>query len=280
MNALKSGNKDPFMIRAQVADFDAISAEYINRSKATLARHEHRCNVAYGPHPGEKLDIILPEKMPGDVPIHMFVHGGYWRAGSKNDYAYIADPIVAAGGIAVIIDYALMPETRLGEIVKQVRRAADWTVKNATSLGAAPKRFTASGHSAGAHLASYLAAAAPGEKAQPNTINSLILVSGIYDLAPIPRSFLQAEIGLTSGEVEQWSPLDATHAVAINRTLLVGREETRPFHEQADQLGDMLAGNRTKIRTLGHLNHMSIILDMGDPATNAGRKLADCVADF
>jgi arylformamidase len=33
----------------------------------------------------------------------MFIHGGYWRAQSKDSYAFIADEVTAAGAIAAII---------------------------------------------------------------------------------------------------------------------------------------------------------------------------------
>ncbi|UXN74064.1 alpha/beta hydrolase fold domain-containing protein [Devosia sp. A8/3-2] len=49
----------------------------------------------------------------------MFIHGGYWRAFSKSDYSLVADTVTAAGVIAVIVDYALMPAMRMATLVDQ-----------------------------------------------------------------------------------------------------------------------------------------------------------------
>jgi arylformamidase len=271
--------RDPFKISDHVSDFNDISRRYAELSAQTLSRHSHHLDLAYGANAAERLDVILPQTRVQDAPVHMFVHGGYWRAGSKSDYSYMAEPIVAAGGIAVVIDYALMPQARMPELVSQVRRAAYWVDHNISEFGGNAARLSVSGHSAGAHLASYLAATAPGEAPQACRARKLVLISGIYDLAPIPNSFLQPELGLTWKEVEDWSPLDADHHADAGRSIIVGGEETAPFHSQARELQEILSDSDCNLRTLAALNHMSIILEMGNPATAAGQILSDIVAN-
>jgi acetyl esterase/lipase len=41
--------------------------------------------------------------------VHLFFHGGYWRAFDRSDYSFVARPITEAGAIAVIANYGLMP---------------------------------------------------------------------------------------------------------------------------------------------------------------------------
>jgi arylformamidase len=48
----------------------------------------------------------------------MFVHRGYWRAFSKEDFAFVADAMNACGAIAATIDYSLMPKVRMGRLVE------------------------------------------------------------------------------------------------------------------------------------------------------------------
>lgn len=271
-------SNDPFKIRDHVPDFEAISRQYEEMSARTVARHRHVSDIAYGPSGDERLDIFLPGNGAGNAPIHMFVHGGYWRAGSRKSYAYMAEPVLAAGGVAVIADYGLMPGVRMAEIVTQVRRAASWCVANAREYGADPARFTASGHSAGAHLASFLAARAPHEADLPQSRpGALLLVSGIYDLGPIPHSFLQPEIHMTIEEVGNWSPVDAVADRQVWRVFAVGADETPPFHEQQARLAASLDPAVTSTVSLDGLNHMSVIAEMGDPATEAGTLLQDIV---
>ncbi len=49
-------------------------------------RCDLRADVAYGPGPRETLDLIFPDRVAPDAPLHMFVHGGYWRSGEKANY--------------------------------------------------------------------------------------------------------------------------------------------------------------------------------------------------
>jgi arylformamidase len=137
---------DPYRIRSFVPDFDAISAEIAARSKALAARSLIWAGSAYGDGARERMDILLPENLRQGAPIHMFVHGGYWRSGEKEAYTCVAAPVLAVGGIAAIAEYDLMPGTRLPVLVDQVRRAAAWLAAQAPGLGADPARLTVSGH--------------------------------------------------------------------------------------------------------------------------------------
>ena len=272
-------SEDPFRIRAHVPAFEAISAEYRTRSDEVRRTVPNRLDVAYGPAPDERLDLFFPAN-PVSAPVHLFVHGGYWRANVKEDYAFVAAPVVAAGGIAAIVEYTLMPKARMAALVDQVRRAAQWLARNAASFGGDPSRLSASGTSAGGQLAFYLAARRPQEDQLPHaSVRSLLLVSGIYDLDPITRSFVQPEIGLTADEVRDWSPVGAQVSRDTRFMLAVGSAETAPFHEQADTLQAVITrqGGAAERLLVRGADHMSIMLEMGTPATVLARALETCV---
>ena len=177
--------QDLYRNRDFIPDFDAIMAETAARSRDLAARVEVRSDISYGPSERERMDILSPPNPAKDAPLHMFIHGGYWRAGSKADHHLVAAPVLAAGGIAAIVTYDLMPMTRLGRIVGQIRAAAHHLLAIAPGFGADPARFTVSGHSAGAHLATYLAAHGPQETDRPDlpSVRGMLMVSGIYDLS-------------------------------------------------------------------------------------------------
>jgi arylformamidase len=272
---------DPFQIRALVPDFEAIAKSYETASNATRASTKHIADIAYGDHPDERLDIFLPETIDGPLPVHIFIHGGYWRANRKEDYAFVANSVLAAGAIAVMIEYSLMPKVRMAHIIDQVRRAAAWVAANIGEHGGDPTRLSASGHSAGAHLASFLAATGPHEtKALKTPVRSVLLISGIYQLQPIVTSFLQAEIGLTASEVEHWTPMNAVAELGAARTLAVGADESEPFHRQAEDYATQLAANgaRTRRFVLPERDHMNIISDLGDRESPLAGLLAETVA--
>ncbi len=278
--------KDLYRIRDFVPDFDAVAAEIAARSRALAREALIWSGSSYGPGARERMDILLPRNLRQGAPVHVFVHGGYWRSGDKADYTCVAAPVLAAGGIAAIVEYDLMPKTRLGSLVDQVRRATAFIAAQTRNLGGDPARLTVSGHSAGAHLASYLAATGAGEhqiaRPQPRTpLAGLLLVSGIYDLSGIPRSFLRHEAAMTPAEAADYSPLTSRQHTGPHRLIAYGADETRPFQDQARAL-------HRKLRTLGQqshllaapgLNHMTVVLDLADPSGVLGLQLAAMVQD-
>lgn len=274
---------DLYRIRDFVPDFDDIAAEFSARSRALESRATMRTHTPYGSRPRETLDIIFPDASPSDAPLHVFVHGGYWRSGEKADYRFVAEPVLAAGGIAALVEYDLMPGQRLPILVDQVRRALLWLQNHAAELGAAADRITVSGHSAGAHLASYLAATGVEEKATPALpqLKGLLLLSGIYDLSGIPDSFLRNEAEMSHEEAAAWSPLDAKQHAGPHRIIAYGADETPPFHEQAGALHDSLSetGLPSELLALPGCNHMNIVLDLADRNSALGAKLLDLMVD-
>lgn len=273
--------RDLYRNRDFIPDFDAIMAETEARSRALADRARIKRDVSYGPTPRQSFDLVFPSDPVPGAPLHMFIHGGYWRAGSKEAHTLVAAPVIAAGGIAALVSYDLMPGTRLAEIVAQVRAAAWHLVGLAPDIGADPARFTASGHSAGAHLASLLAAEAPGDSGAPDLppLRGMLLVSGIYDLSGIPSSFLKDEAKMRADEAEAWSPLTSRHRPGPLRVITRGEEETAPFQSQAAALNALLAreGQETELRSETGRNHLSIVFDLADPDLPLGKKLTALV---
>jgi arylformamidase len=168
----------------------------------------------------------------------------------------------------------------MSQLVGEVRRAARWLGEHAAEIGGDAAQLSASGHSAGAHLVSYLAAKGPHEHQMPAIpVRALLLVSGIYDLRPITTSFLQPELNLTAQEVAEWSPIEAEQSPDTRVVLVVGHDETEPFHLQAQDLA-FAAGKRhapfERITASGH-NHMTIARDLGVPGTQMADLLVECI---
>jgi arylformamidase len=240
----------------------------------------HRLDAPYGPAPRQRLDLFFPRGADGPAPIHLFVHGGYWRANDKENFAFPAKTITAAGAIAAIVEYTLMPGARMAQLVDEVRSAARWVHDHAAGFGGDAGALSASGHSAGGHLAFYLAARGPHEPDLPPVpVRSLFLISGIYNLRPISKSFLQPELHLTEAEIAEWTPLTAVTRPGVTTALAVGEKETEPFHRQAADLS-AIGRNRGRDMTVttaaGH-DHMTIARDLGAPGTAIADMLGACI---
>lgn len=266
--------KDPFRTRDHVADFDDIVTDIVARSTATRATLPMVANVAYGDGKAERLDLFFPPGRPRNLPVHIFIHGGYWRMFSRSDYSYIADAVTKAGAIAVIVDYALMPEVRMAAIVEQVRRAKQWVLDNIADHGGDAGRLSVSGHSAGAHLATFLFEKSP----MPSGIRAALLLGGLYDLKPLQASFLESLIGITDEEAAAFTPMTHRHDPGTAVTILVGEQETPPFHQQATEFGKVLRQQDLAVHALSlkQRNHMNSVRDLGVGGTQAG----DCLMEM
>jgi len=270
-----ASTSDPFRIRDHVAEFDDIVREIVSRSEETRLRLPMVADVAYGADPTETVDLFFPAVRRESMPVHMFIHGGYWRMFSKRDYSYVAETVTKAGAIAVIVDYALMPSVRMATIVDQVRRARRWVVDHIAEFGGDPARLTVSGHSAGAHLATFLF----NETEAPSGIQAALLLGGLYELKPLQSSFLQGEIGITNEEVDSFTPLTHRHDRNTRVTIMVGADETRPFHDQAETFANALRSQGLPVSsmTLAGRNHMDSVRDLGIASSEASRRLMEVI---
>lgn len=264
-----------------IPNFSELIAETAARSRALASQIDVRPDIAYGVGPRERMDLIVPRRAAKGAPIHMFIHGGYWRSGDKKDHWLVAPPALDAGAIVAIVGYDLMPGTRLGTLVDQVRAAARHLAALAPELGADATRFTASGHSAGAHLASFLAAQGPEEMTAPELapVSGLLLLSGIYDLSEIPDSFLKHEAEMTHAEAQAWSPLASRQLAGPRRIVMLSEHDTPPYHLQAEQFASLLKrdGHDTDLRVEPDLNHLSIVLELSDPDSAVSQCLAELI---
>ncbi|MBY0507020.1 MAG: alpha/beta hydrolase [Bryobacteraceae bacterium] len=111
-------------------------------------------NLAYDAHPETKLDILRPKNATGQQPAILFIHGGGWVGGAKeNVVANFCLPYLEKGFVVANVEYRLAKAALAPAAVSDVLKAAEWLAKNAAKYGVDPKKIIASGDSAGGHLA-------------------------------------------------------------------------------------------------------------------------------
>src|SRR5690606_27024754 len=114
----------------------------------------------------------------------------------------LAPTYVAADITFVSIGYRLCPEVTMTEVADDVRAALRWIHGRAGELGGDPRRLLVAGHSAGGHLAALMA----GPAGVPELLKGACSVSGLHDLEPIRRSYLDGQIHLRPEEVAGLGP--------------------------------------------------------------------------
>jgi arylformamidase len=172
--------------------------DFAARAAETRRFYDMQRNIAYGEHPREVYDVF-----PGIIggPMHIFIHGGYWRALSKDDHSFVAAPFNGAGATVVMMNYPLCPEVTLSSLSASVMNGVAHAISHVESYGASPDRIHVSGHSAGGHLTAMAAAhdwTAHGLPA--NAIKTAAPLSGIFDPRATRRIPLNQEIGLDASE--------------------------------------------------------------------------------
>lgn len=109
--------------------------------------------LAYGTDSLQALDLWVPQGAKS-APLVLFVHGGGWKRGSKNNATGRAMPahMLAQGYAFASIDYRLVPRHTVEEQASDVAAALATVLKRADALGIDRRRVVLTGHSAGAQL--------------------------------------------------------------------------------------------------------------------------------
>ena len=111
-------------------------------------------NIAYDSHAETKLDILKPKTATGKRPGVLFIHGGGWVGGAKeNVVSNFCLPYLEKGFVVANVEYRLAKSALAPAAVSDVLKAAEWFQKNAEKYGVDPKKIIVSGDSAGGHLA-------------------------------------------------------------------------------------------------------------------------------
>lgn len=155
--------------------------------------------VPYGPDPLQFGELRLPAG-EGPHPLAVVIHGGCWRA--EYDFghvAHLADGLVRAGVATWTIEYRRVGDPGGGwpGTFEDAVGAVEHLPALAQAFPLDPERVVLVGHSAGAHLALWLAGRhnLPGEHALhaagPLPVRGVVSLAGITDL----RSYGEGERG-------------------------------------------------------------------------------------
>ena len=99
-----------------------------------------------------KLDLYVPYK-PVSGPSVLYIHGGGWQTGSKEQYVLWYLPYLQLGLPVVAIQYRLSGVAPAPAAVEDCRCAFRWVARNGAKYGIDPARIVITGGSAGGHLA-------------------------------------------------------------------------------------------------------------------------------
>jgi acetyl esterase/lipase len=229
-----------------------------------------RTNITYYSGEGadkyrHRLDLFLP-RGEREVPVLLFVHGGGFTVGIKDQYAFVGQVFAARGIATAVISYRLSPKVSYPGHVQDVARAFAWVRAHIAEYGGKPDRIFVSGHSAGATLVAMLASD-PAYLREAG--ESLDHIAGVI---PISGSFTQSA---RSAMFEGASPDIVYNASAIVHTagphppflILYGDRDAPRTGQDAEQMAKALkaAGNSADVHEIADHAHMDMITGIMSP---------------
>ncbi|WP_240623293.1 alpha/beta hydrolase [Brevundimonas lutea] len=252
-----------------------LEAEYNNRARvpghpAVIARWRRDAEAARGAHPprprpygaSERGVIDLFDVGP-DRPWVVFLHGGYWQALGREDFSWVAPPLMAHGLNVAIPSYDLAPDCPLDAILRGIGAMA---AALRAETGQTP---VVVGHSAGGHMAAWLVA--------DMQARSALAISGVFELEPLVSTSLNAALCLDRETARDLSASARTPPAGAVLDCWVGAEESREFLRQSRDMADRWAGlgATTRFESMAGADHFSVLDPLGDADSPLLRRLVE-----
>lgn len=256
-------------IEASVPDLPAIQARYAEASAALTGLDTAALDLAYGPDQRHRLDILAPPE--GARAAILYFHGGYWKGGAKEGRRFPGPAWNARGVAWVPVEYRLAPAATVDGIVDDARRAVTWFHAHATEYGCGTAAIHVAGNSAGGHLTGMLAA--EGWQAEwglpADAIASAAPVSGLFDLAPLRRTFANDWLALDEAGARRNSPVHRPPRAGMPVVVAWGEREPAAFRGQSEAYAAVCrqAGAAVTAVECAGADHFSIMADWADPAS-------------
>jgi arylformamidase len=153
----------------------------------------------------------------------------------------------------------------LGELVEQVRRCGEFLFRRHG------RPLLATGHSAGGHLAAMLMATDWAARGLPKVVPAGLPISGLFDLAPLVPTSLNAALGLDGATARALSPMllpppgGRLHAV-------VGAAEGAEYTRQSREMAAAWGGTW---EALPGTHHFTAPAGLADPDSGLVRRALD-----
>ena len=242
------------------------------------ARPRADATIAYGPDPYQKIDLWRPTGR-GPHPVVVMVHGGCWQTkiADRTIMDWIADDLRRAGVAVWNIDYRGVDRPGGGYpgTFEDVAKAADQLAVEASKYDLDLTRVVAVGHSAGGHLALWLAARAklpatsPLHRARPLRIAHAISLGGLPDLeatATSPDNGCGTDVVARLVGKDRAAPYADTSVprllpLGVPQLLINGREDRIiPYRMATDYVARArAAGDRVELRTPPATGHVELV---------------------
>ena len=263
---------NPRLLAPEVAA--TIGDRWAERAVEARRRHPPAHAIRYGEHPREVVDVFRAPDARGAV---LFIHGGYWRAFSKDSFSWIVDGFLPQGISVAVLNYPLCPEVPLGRIVAATRSAFVHLYPDVLNE-AERRRLVVTGHSAGGYLTALHLATDWGALGLPTRpIAGAVPISGVFDLEPLVNTTMNEAIRLDGAEAARLSLHAEPMRSPAPAVFVVGGAESAEFHRQSEEMALHWGPAGTRVVDLAGRNHFDVIEGLAEPGSVLNRIVVDLV---
>jgi acetyl esterase/lipase len=141
-----------------------------------------------------QLNLARPKTGEGPFPAVLCIHGGGFRAGTRDGYDGLCIQLAKRGYVAATITYRLSPKYKFPAAVHDTKAAVRWLRANAATYKINPEKIGVTGGSAGGHLAQFLAVTAhvpefEGTGGNPEQSSSVACVVNFFGPSDFTKSY-------------------------------------------------------------------------------------------
>ncbi len=215
-----------------------------------------------------RLNLARPATGNGPFPAVLCIHGGGFRAGTRESYDNLCIKLAERGYVAATVTYRLAPKHKYPAAIYDCKAAVRWLRANAAAYHVYPDRIGVMGGSAGGHLAQFLAVTAhvprfEGDGGNPGQSSAVTCVVNFFGPSDFTKSYgksVDAHEVLPlwlGGNLEtardlhiQSSPLYWVTPDAAPTLCIHGTEDKYVAHEQAVWLIDKLKASTVEAHLL------------------------------
>ena len=240
----------------------------------------------YGIGERNKLNIWVPTgtRKTDKLPVLVWLYGGGWYSGQRDDYGFAGRAFAKQGFIVVIPDYRIVPEGHWPDFLHDSATAVAWTDAHIANYGGDPDRIALAGHSAGAYNSLMLALDPQWMRAAGSDVS---VIRGVASLAG-PTDFYPFEKGgradVAMGDirpVEQTQPITFVRADAPPLWLGHGTADTVVRVGNSQRLAAAMhkVGGSATLREYAGLSHNDLVMALTRPLAYKGPILPE-MTDF
>src|SRR4051794_5857538 len=226
-------------------------------------------DIEYANPDGQHLQLNLarPKEGTGPFPAVVCIHGGGFRAGSREGYNGLILKLAQDGYVAVTVSYRLAPKYQFPAAVQDTKAAVRWLRANAKVNAIDPDRIGVTGGSAGGHLAVFLGVTSdvkefegdqnPGFSSRVNCVVDVYGPSDFtksygksVDAAQVLPLWLGGDLAAARQGHMPASPLNWVAPNAAPTLCIHGTKDTYVHHEQSEWLVERLKSSGVEAELL------------------------------